>query len=204
MDERVWARRLLWAGPVGVVAAWIVIGVAWLLNGDWFVFTRDAFSDLGGPGACCPRVYNTGLILVGVIVAAFGAGLVLAGRSKLEVVGGAYFALAGVFLALIGIYPSGTRPHTFVSTWFFVQADLGLLLASLGLYRAWGCRLGLWGLVLSALAFPVAGLVEAVVGWPSAAVLEAYGILVIDAVVLALFTGYRRVLAEGAGPAEAG
>jgi Predicted membrane protein len=38
--------------------------------------------------------------------------------------------VAGLFLALIGIYHAGTRPHVFVSTWFFVQMDTALI--------AWG------------------------------------------------------------------
>jgi len=29
---------------------------------------------------------------------------------------------------LIGIFPSGTRPHTFVSTWFFIQGDLAIII----------------------------------------------------------------------------
>ena len=32
---------------------------------------------------------------------------------------------AGIFLALVGIYHSGTTPHDFVSVWFFLQFALG-------------------------------------------------------------------------------
>ena len=185
-----WRRFLLAMGPVGVVSAWIVLLASWYLNRDWFVFTKDAYSDFGGEMSCCPDLYNYGLIIVGIIVLLFGVGLVLSGKTKLEVLGGGYFALAGVFLALIGVFPSGTRPHTFVSTWFFVQADLGLLFSSLGLYRSRGTRNSLIGFLMSLAAFPIALLLEALVGWPSAAVLETYGIIIIDIVVILLFLDY--------------
>ena len=164
-----------------MVLAWIVIGAAWLLNRDWFTYTRDAFSDLGGKGSCCPQLYNTGLIIVGLLLIAYGACATLLSRNKLETLGAGYIALAGVFLALIGVFPTGTRPHTFVSTWFFIQADLALTLLLTG-QRRQGCRTpyNTTALLATLLAFPAAGLVEAIWGWPSAAVLETYGILVID------------------------
>ena len=188
-EERL--RGLCHAGPLAVAGGWLVIGVTWYLNRGWFRFWRDAFSDLGGPGACCPWAYNYGLVLVGLLLVVFGACVWGLSRGRLEAGGGAYLALAGVFLALIGVFPSGTRPHTFVSTWFFVQSDLGLVTVLAGLYRR-GCR-GLTGpaLALAVLAFPLAGLVEALVGWPSAASIEAYGVVIIDVGAIAVWLCYR-------------
>jgi len=185
------ARRLAClAGVAAVVIAWLVIGASWYLNRDWFVLTRDAFSDLGGGRSCCPGLYNYGLVLSGLFILAYSSCLYYLARIKLEVLGAGYVGLAGVFLGLIGVFHEGTRPHVFVSTWFFVQMDLGLILQSIGFYvrtRGWE---GFWSAVLSLLAFPVAILVGLTVGWPSAAVLEAYGVIVIDAVVLLLSKGY--------------
>ncbi|MEB3851333.1 MAG: DUF998 domain-containing protein [Desulfurococcales archaeon] len=179
-----------------IALAWAVIGAAWYLNRGWFAFTRDAFSDLGGAGSCCPGVYNYGLMAVGAVIVALGAAMLAASRGRLEAAGAAYMALAGVFLALIGYYHSGTRPHVFVSTWFFVQADLALALSSAGLALR-GSRLALASLAVALAAFPVAGLVGATVGWPSAAVLEAYGVILIDFMVAVVALEYRR-LARGA------
>ncbi len=77
--------------------------------------------------------------------------------------------------------PPGTRPHTFVSTWFFIQADLALIAIGMEL---WGFLAGRLIVALSVLAFPLALLVGATLGWPSTAILETYGILIIDAGVL--------------------
>ncbi len=178
------------AGLAAAVLAWVVIGASWALNSDWFVFTEHAFSDLGGPGARAPWLYNYGLITVGLVVVAFSACPYRLARDKMEVYGSALLAVAGVFLALIGVYPSGTRPHTFVSSWFFVQMDAALLALSLGAYSASRSRPALASALAAALAFPLAGAVEALAGWPSAAVLEAYGILVIDFCVAMLTLEY--------------
>ncbi len=173
-------------GIVAAVLAWIVIGITWWLNSDWFVWTRDAYSDLGGPHSCCPWAYNYGLIAVGIIMIVFGtvAASVLPG--KLGGIGGSHIALAGVFLILIGVFPSGTRPHTFVSTWFFIQADTALVISLLSVPKPRG-RLVTSALIAALLAFPIAILVGLTIGWPSAAVLETYGILIIDYGVIALW-----------------
>ena len=189
-----------WTGVVAVVIAWLVIGASWYLNRNWFVFTRDAFSDLGGKRSCCPGLYNYGLVLTGLVIIAYSLCLYYLAKSKPEVLGAGYVGLAGVFLGLIGVFPEGTRPHVFVSSWFFVQMDLGLMFQSIGLYirsRRWE---GFWGAILSLLAFPVAILIELTVGWPSAAVLEAYGVLVIDAIVLLLSKGYMSEAKGICGP----
>ncbi len=185
------ARKLAcWAGVAAVVIAWIVIGASWYMNRNWFVFTRDAFSDLGSEHSCCPGLYNYGLILTGLVIIVYGYCLYHLAKAKLEVLGAGYVGLAGVFLGLIGVFPEGTRPHVFVSTWFFIQMDLGLIFQSIGFYIRTRRGEGLWGAVLSILAFPVAILVGLTIGWPSAAVLEAYGIVVIDAIVVLLSKGY--------------
>ena len=166
---------LLWMGPLATLFAWGVIGVSVAMN-PWFVFTEHAFSDLGTPRAVEPRVYNWGLIATGLLVVLYSLGLGWVASSRGEHWGAAFVFVAGVFLALIGVYPGGTRPHVFVSTWFFVQMDLALLAWGLGLCGSG--RRGLGALyVLLALGAAVVGVAAP---WPSAAVAEAFGIIVID------------------------
>lgn len=185
-------KTLLHTGPIAVVLAWIIIGASWYLNRDWFVFTRDAFSDFGGSNSCCPGLYNYGLITVGVLLALYGVAIAGLGENKLEVSGGGYMVLAGVFLMLIGVFYEGTRPHTFVSTWFFIQADVSLALVTLGLWRRMKTPTSLSGFAAAVAAFPVAIILAVTVGWPSAAVLEAYGVIVIDIIALLVYIDYYR------------
>ncbi len=182
---------LISLGVVAVVVAWFVIGLSWYLNRGWFVFMEDAYSDLGGYRSCCPWLFNYGLICVGILIILYGVGVVLVSANKLEVVGGSYLSLAGVFLVLIGLFPAGTRPHTFVSAWFFIQSDIALTILTYGLWRRTNDRSMLYGFIISLIAIPVAILVEIVIGWPSAAVIETYGILIIDLIVIMLYLEYR-------------
>ncbi len=183
-------------GPLAAVLAWLVIGASWAVNSDWFVFTEHAFSDLGGPGARYPWLYNYGLITVGLVVAFYGVCQTVTCNSRAGVLGGGYMSLAGIFLSLIGVFPAGTRPHTFVSTWFFIQIDLALILMAYAAARAGGRYSGKV-LPLAIAAWPLALIVEAVIGWPSAAVLEAYGIIVIDVVVAAITLDQAKLAHKG-------
>lgn len=175
-------RGLRFMGLALAVLAWVVILLAVSRN-PWFVFTRHAFSDLGAPRAEDPWIFNNGLIGLGLLMLIYSLTLIGGAINKAETVGGAFTFVAGVFLALIGVYPSGTEPHGFVSAWFFVQADLAVI--------AWGAGLllGPWR-VLGALivGMSVLGPLGAwVVEWPSVAALEAFGMVLIDVwVVLVL------------------
>jgi len=163
-------------GIISPILAWIVIFISWYKN-PWFNVFRDAYSDLGGPKASDAWIYNYGLITVGILLLIYGVLITWKTSRKPGITGGAYLALAGVFLGLIGLFHSGTRPHTFVSTWFFIQADIAIILLSAN-YRT--SLLGRIILIVSILAFPVAILVGATIGWPSTAILETYGIIIID------------------------
>lgn len=46
--------------------------------------------------------------------------------------GGAYISISAIFLALIGVFHGGTRPHVFVSTYFFIQFFPGALVYGAG------------------------------------------------------------------------
>ncbi|WP_188596377.1 DUF998 domain-containing protein [Thermocladium modestius] len=174
------ASRLRFAGLAAAALAWVVILASIALN-PWFVFVRNAFSDLGGPHANYPWVYNYGLIGVAVLTFLFSAYLLSTSRNKVEAAGASYISVAAVFLALIGVFHEGTYPHVFVSLWFFVQFDLAIMAWSIGAAMA-GDRAG-WPLFLLGAAAPIPA---ALLRWPSAATLEAYGVAVIDVFVIAV------------------
>jgi len=191
------SRLLLLAGPAAVVLAWAVIGVSWALN-PWFSFLDHAFSDLGSERASRPWVYNYGLILVGLLACIYSLGVYVNGVTKMEGFASALMFVAGLFLAFIGVFPAGTRPHVFVSTWFFVQMGLSLIVLGAAM-RARGLPLGRLVSLVSVTGFIVYGLVESSIGWPSVAAGEAFGIAVIDVAVLASALSYYR---NAMGPAS--
>ncbi|MCW4038302.1 MAG: DUF998 domain-containing protein [Candidatus Bathyarchaeota archaeon] len=181
-------KTLRLAGVAGAILAWVVIYLA-ISHNPWFVFTEHAFSDLGGPMAEDAGSFNNGLIVLGGLFILYALTLIWDASNKVETVGGAFALIAGVFLALIGVYPSGTSPHTFVSIWFFVQADVAITVWGIGiLLSGWD----VFGLVFTCIGI-VGPLIAVVVTWPSIAVVEAYGIALIDVwVVLMLRVHYVR------------
>ncbi|BES80922.1 DUF998 domain-containing protein [Pyrodictium abyssi] len=172
------------------VLPWLVITVSWSLN-PWFDPLRGAYSDLGSPGARYPWVFNLGMIVSGALVVALGIVVYRVSVSRLEAAGAALLSEAGVFLALVGLFPEGTRPHSFVATWFFLQLYASYVVLGVALRRR-GLAEGLALAAVGALAVPLAGLVEFLVGWPSVAVLETYAVLAADVGAVLLATAYRR------------
>ncbi|AEA13531.1 hypothetical protein TUZN_2073 [Thermoproteus uzoniensis 768-20] len=167
---------LKYMGLVASAAFWLTALASISVN-PWFDISRNAFSDLGGPRAAYPWIYNDGLILAAAFLGLFSVHVVSSSSNKLEAVGGAYLSISAIFLALIGIYHEGTRPHVFVSTWFFIQAFLGFLIYGLGrvLVERRRIRLSYVAIFFAALAGAL------IVPWPSAAALEAYEIALLTA-----------------------
>jgi len=180
-----WRKIFRFTGLLASVLFWAVTSLAIIYN-PWFSLMMHAFSDLGGSMANQPWIYNYGLMITGAVALMYAFALIEDARNKVEVVGGAFMFIAGVFLALIGIYPSGTKPHTFVSSWFFTQADLAMGTWGIGLVLENRKALGIASVAMGLLAPFAAVLIK----WPSVAVLEAYGIILISAwIVLMLKYG---------------
>ncbi len=164
-------RIAKWMGFAGGLIYWLF--VAWSISKNpWFSFLHNALSDLGSPEmAQAPWIYNHGLIITALFVLSFSLYLILTARNKLQTVGGAYISIAALFLALIGIYHAGTRPHTFVSTYFFIQFFLGALVYGVGSRKS-AVKYG------SVLIFLLA-LLGVSLHWPSVAFIETYEIALI-------------------------
>jgi hypothetical membrane protein len=181
-------KPLRLVGVAGAILVWVVIYFA-IRHNPWFIFTEHAFSDLGGPMAEDPGIFNNGIIVLGGLFILYTLTLIRDAINKVETVGSVFALMAGVFLALIGVYPSGTTPHTFVSIWFFVQADVAIMIWGIGiLLSGWD----VFGLVFTCIGI-VGPTIAVAVTWPSIAVVEAYGIALIDVwVVLMLRVHYVR------------
>ncbi|WP_291765260.1 DUF998 domain-containing protein [Caldivirga sp. UBA161] len=166
---------LTYMGVAAAVVAWIVILISIKLN-PWFSMFSNALSDLGGPNANYPWVYNYGLVLTAALMLLFSFYLLFVSKNKVEAMGASFVAVASIFLALIGIFHEGTYPHVFVSEWFFTQMDLAVIVWSIGLIISGRLNYGIPLLLLGVIA-PIPALL---IKWPSTAILESYGIVVID------------------------
>lgn len=167
--------RLKYLGVVSGLSGWLVILVSMAMN-SWFVFTEHAFSDLGGKLSRVPWVFNYGMMFTGLLIAGYGFYLVSESNNKITTVGSAFTIISGAFLTLIGAYPTGTYPHYFVSVYFFTQTDVAIGTWGLGLIRGENKDLGRIFFALSI----VGPIIAALVDWPSTAVAETYGILIMN------------------------
>jgi len=172
-------KRLLWIGAVASLYIWIIILVCYHFNPS-FVFTQGALSQFGAPSANYPFIYNIfGMIVTGILLMLFSVSLIGLSENKLETVGSSFLFISSVFLMLIGVFFAGTRPHVFVSTYFYYQADLAIITFGLGSVlhdRSEGMVSLLIGVAAPIIAF--------IVKWPSSATLEVFGIICIEAWVL--------------------
>ncbi|MEM2214838.1 MAG: DUF998 domain-containing protein [Candidatus Nezhaarchaeales archaeon] len=179
--------KMFWrlCGVAAVVLAWLVILLS-INRNPWFDLFKHALSDLGGPRAFDPWIYNLGLLITGVIALIYALYLAYFSTGKVALYASAFVFIAGIFLALIGIFPSGTRPHTFVSSWFFVQMWMAILASSIDFLAK---KKMFSGMIL--LSISIAGpLIALLIEWPSVALLEVYGIILIDAYIVVLTVNY--------------
>lgn len=142
------------AGVCGVAAPLVLVGsillAVWV--SPWFSFTGNALSDLGAHEGS-DLIFNSGLMLAGVLLAGFGLGLLgvlqrIAGRAA----GG--LALAdGVALFGIGLFPeTAGRIHFYFSVAFFVLLPLFSLALAAHFFRAGRKRLALAALAVAVVA----------------------------------------------------
>jgi len=177
------------AALIAALGFWLVVAVSWALN-PWFSLSKHAFSDLGGPGARAPWVYNCGLVGLGALVMAYSLYVASSCAGRAEAFASGLLFTSGAFLALIGVFPSGTRPHTFVSSWFFAQFFMAASAFSAAQWLRGKRREGVAIAALLAAGVLGAVAVELAAGWPSAALLEAYGVAVITGVCAVLRLAY--------------
>jgi hypothetical membrane protein len=178
--------RLRSLGVVSWISGWLVI-LASIQRNPWFVFTEHAFSDLGGPMATDAWLFSKGMILTGLMIVLYSVYLVHTSFNKPTTVGAAFLTTTGVFLTLIGVFPSGTKPHFFVSVWFFTMSVLSILAWGTGLLGGEKDVLGKlfvgMGLLGPTLAY--------IIPWPSTAVVEAFGILIMNIWMTLLYRGFH-------------
>jgi hypothetical membrane protein len=106
--------------------AFILLAVA---SHPQFSWLDDALSDLGVVSGVTAVLFNSGLIVSGVLCFIFAAGLfVFLGERALGRTGAFVLVLASLALVAIGVFPESVRSvHYFVSVAFFVLLPVSML-----------------------------------------------------------------------------
>lgn len=119
-----------------------------------FSWTSNALSDLGVVPGVTAGVFNSGLIICGVLCLMFTIGLyVLLSESMVGRVGVFVFGLACVALTAIGTFPEDVSPtHYLVSVAFFVLLPISLLIIVGGFWRTGQVRMAVFTLLTAIVA----------------------------------------------------
>ena len=122
-------RLLCLCGFLSPAVAFAAIGLAIALS-PWFSWRRNALSDLGALSSPVWPIFNTGLVLSGLLALVFTCVLLeeARARGRLATAGAFLLWLGSLSLSLIGILPEDVGfAHFLVSLIFFVLTPLGLL-----------------------------------------------------------------------------
>jgi hypothetical membrane protein len=130
------ARLLQVSGIYGVLAPVLAFTFIIMAIGSYpqFSWTANALSDLGVVSGVTAGVFNSGLIICGILCLTFAIGLyLLLIVSVIGRVGVIVFALACLSLVAIGTFPENVSPtHYLVSVAFFVLLPISLLVITAG------------------------------------------------------------------------
>jgi hypothetical membrane protein len=125
-----------YCGIISLILTFILVGLA-IFQASWFSWTENALSDLG-VHAESATLFNSGLILGGILTVIFAFGVVrFYGNQTVGRDGAFFLLLAGIFLASIGVFPenSPNNIHYIVSVAFFAAFPLSLLIQSAALMQ---------------------------------------------------------------------
>jgi len=160
-------------GVITLIVYWTFTIIS-ISQNPWFSVMHNALSDLGANNANAPWLYNYGLIFSFPLLFIFSIYLIAIANNKLQIIGGSFITISSIFLAFIGIFHSGTKPHIFVSTYFFLQFFFGMLIFGIAT-----TRIRIASIILFTLA-----LIGAFLPWPSVATIEIYEISIIGTFVI--------------------
>ena len=143
-------RKLGWLAVIGPLFALCSIAFC-VLESPWFTWRDNAVSDFGVHSVA--PLFNTSLIVCGIMCAVFAIGAMLRSRSPGIKFGMSIFLLASISLVGIGIFTEDWSPHHyFFSVAFFVLLLIAaLLLSPHFLLRRETRLIGIFGLCVVAL-----------------------------------------------------
>ncbi len=161
-------------GILAQIIAFSFIGAA-ILTHQWFSFRHNALSDLGNPDVEMNWIFNSGLIIAGAVGFLFALDLIgrLDGAERL---GALIFAVAMIFLSMIGFFPEGSALHFPSAVSFYLLSAIAIIVFALVWVTDAGQRLyGITAIILVAVGFAIA----LIPTWDGIAIPETAGAVII-------------------------
>jgi len=165
-------KMMMVAWVCGILASVVVLSsvLTAISRSPSFSWTANALSDLGGSGAAsgngAASIFNSGLIIGGVLMIIFAAGRFVAGGKALERVGAILLFLGAIALACIGVFTESAGDiHMYVAGAFFGISALSFFLIGGGLILAGSKKFGLLTVLMGFLVGIPWALVSVYNGW---------------------------------------
>jgi len=123
-------------GLLGIITPFVVLlgTFAAISLSPWFSWERNALSDLG-VSQNVAALFNTTLIMGGILALTLGSGMYLALTGAVARAGAAMLILSAISLAAIGVFPENLEPHFYASVAFFALLPLSQLTIGMSLMR---------------------------------------------------------------------
>lgn len=129
----------------------ILLAIAYSPNFSW---TENALSDLGVQEGATSVLFNTGLIITGVLAILFATGLFKFLQENLLSKIGAFVLTLGAFaLTAIGVFPESVEPiHFYASVAFFTLLPISMFFLGAAFLRTSRTRLGFFTFIAAIVA----------------------------------------------------
>lgn len=139
----IWLKISGISGIIAPIIAFtqILLAIAYSPSFSW---TENALSDLCVQEGVTAVLFNTGLIISGILDIIFATGLFMFLRGSLLSRTGAFiYALDGVALTAIGVFPENVKPmHFYASVTFFLLFPISMLVFGISFLRTSKTKLG--------------------------------------------------------------
>jgi hypothetical membrane protein len=125
-------------GIIGLTAV-VIFGLGWLFStlvDTGWVFGENMLSDLGGPASEARNFFNLGSFFGGLLVMCAGIGIASMKKYRIYAASGVLIAVAGAFLAMIGLFPIDTgNTHNMFAYGLFAAGIFGMIVMCAGDWR---------------------------------------------------------------------
>jgi len=122
-------------GIIGLVAV-VIFSLGWLfatLVDTTWVFGENMLSDLGASTSEGRNYFNGGAFFGGILVMIAGIGIASTKKYRTYAASGIFIAIAGAFLAMIGLFPTDTgNTHLMFAFGLFAVGIIGMLVMCAG------------------------------------------------------------------------
>jgi len=149
----VWLKTSGVSGILAPIIAFTLISLA-IVSCPQFSWTEDALSDLGVQEGVTAILFNSGLMIAGILALIFAMGLFMfLSENALGRISALILALAALALIAVGIFPESVKPtHYYVSVAFFVLLLLSMLFMGAAFLRVSRMKVGLFAFLTVAVA----------------------------------------------------